>query len=148
MVMKLRFLCDRHRIELSGNPVWAIHCWQNNLDRGQELRGKKLWREAVPHLGCAFETSEIVMTTNAVEPYCARDMFLGSAWLMADTFAAMGEIEPSREVLTMAINRFERELMLRPNDQVSIKNYIGKLYAQIETSNAFATINRVSIAIH
>ncbi len=60
---KLKFLCDSHRGALSEKSSLAINCGQNGFDTGQLFHDQQLWREALPHLGCAFESAEIMIST-------------------------------------------------------------------------------------
>ncbi len=113
----------------------AFNCWRNGFDNGQDM-----WQEALPHFGCAFEASEIMMTTMALEPQYACEMFTSAAKLLAETFAKLGDIEQSMEVYWLAINRLERELSYRPQENQWVLNYLTELYQFVQTTGHSAPV--------
>ena len=135
--MKLRFLCATHRQALSDNPGQAIHCWQNGLDTGQILYEQLQWKEALPHLGCAMETSEIILTTRAVDLKNACQLLTSSAVLTANTLLKLGNQQDSRDVLDSTINRLERELNRSPNDKNDLLTFISCLYECLKNIDRF-----------
>ena len=134
--MKLRFLCGTHRMELSRNPEQAIHCWQNGFDTGQLFCEQQMWQEALPHLGCAFETSEILMTTKAVKPECAYELFTSSASLLIDAFERLDHADQCQEIYWMAIKRLTRELSCHPEEQARIGEHLEYLYRDVQHSDS------------
>ncbi|MBT7375414.1 MAG: hypothetical protein HN817_05755, partial [Porticoccaceae bacterium] len=56
--MKIQFLCPAHRQQMPKDVSKAIQFWQVGFDTGQFYRDHMLWTDAIPHLGCAFETAE------------------------------------------------------------------------------------------
>ncbi len=109
--MKLRFLCAGHRNQLSLNPGQAINCWQNSFDTGQLFYEQAMWEDALPHIGCAFETAEIILTTKAVDTPCACELFMSSAILLAKTYMQLGYREQILDVYEMAVYRLQREMV-------------------------------------
>lgn len=155
--MKLRFLCGAHRMQLSKKPDQAINCWQNGFDTGQTLHDEELWGDALPHLGCAFETSEILMTIKAVEPQCACELFASSAALLASNFEKLDLIEQSRDIYWMAINRLELELSYHSAGHFWINQHLKHLYELVQrldmtykrsSSGLAHTFNQQHVAIH
>ena len=130
--MKLRFLCDSHRGALTQKASLAINCWQNGFDTGQTFYDQKLWHEALPHLGCAFETAEIMISAQAIDRDNAYQFFTYSAVLLADTFMQLAFIERGREVCLLSIDRLERELNVFPDTQDIIKSQLDILYQSIK----------------
>ena len=130
--MKLRFLCDSHRGALTQKASLAINCWQNGFDTGQTFYDQKLWSDALPHLGCAFETAEIMISTQAIDRDNAYQFFTYSAVLLADTFMQLAFIERGREVCLLSIDRLERELNVFPDTQDIIKSQLDILYQSIK----------------
>lgn len=133
--MKLRFLCASHKVALTNKPRQAINCWQNGFDTGQFYHDQALWQEALPHAGCAFETAEILITTNAVELKSACELFICSAQLLEKTFKALGYFEQSQEVIWTTINRLERELRNQPKEIPFLNQQLTPLYQYIQASN-------------
>ena len=130
--MKLRFLCESHRGALTQKASLAINCWQNGFDTGQTFYDQKMWRDALPHLGCAFETAEIMISTQAIDRDNAYQFFTYSAVLLADTFMQLAFIERGREVCLLSIDRLERELNVFPDTQDIIKSQLDILYQSIK----------------
>jgi len=130
--MKLRFLCESHRGALTQKASLAINCWQNGFDTGQTFYDQKLWSDALPHLGCAFESAEIMMSTQAIDRDNAYQFFTYSAVLLADTFMQLAFIERGREVCLLSIERLEKELNFFPEMQDLIKSQLDILYQSIK----------------
>ena len=130
--MKLRFLCDSHRGALTGKASLAINCWQNGFDTGQTFYEQKLWSDALPHLGCAFEAAEIMLSTQAIDRDNAYQFFTYSAVLLADTFMQLAFIERGREVCLLSIERLEKDFNFFPEAQHVIKSQLEILYRSIK----------------
>jgi len=130
--MKLRFLCDSHRGALTEKASLAINCWQNGFDTGQTFYDQKLWSDALPHLGCAFESAEIMISTQAIDRDNAYQFFTYSAVLLADTFMQLAFIERGRQVCLLSIERLEKELNFFPETQDVIKSQLDILYQSIK----------------
>lgn len=126
--MKLRFLCGAHRMELTQKPEKAINCWQNGLDTGHFFCEQQMWKEALPHFGCAFETSEILITTRTVDSKCAYELFTYSALLLIDAFGKLGCADQCQAIYWMAIKRLTRELSSQPEAQACITPHLEHLY--------------------
>lgn len=126
--MKLRFLCGAHRAELTRSPGKAITCWQDGFDTGQLLSEQKMWQEALPHLGCAFETSEIMIATAAIEPVSAYELFTSSAALLMEAFGELGYAEQRQNIYWITVKRLNRELSCNPQAEASINKNLNDLY--------------------
>ena len=146
--MKMHFLCALHRAELSSKSNLAINCWQNSFDAGQLLYEQGMWHEAAPHLGCAFETAEIILSTSAVDRLNACELFTYSALLLADTFMKIHLLRHAHAICTLTITRLERELNYISNTQHAIKNHLSQVYERIhqidkQMANSTATEQNV-----
>lgn len=104
-----------------------MNCWCTGFDTGQFLFEQQMWQEALPHLGCAFETSEILMTTRAIEASCAYELFTWSASLLADTYTKLGYVDQSGEIYGMAVRRLTHELSCHPEAQTNIGKHLEYL---------------------
>jgi len=126
--MTLRFLCSTLRVELSRNQELAIHLWQNEVAVGQALCEKRLWKEALPHLGRAFEASDFLLTTRVVEPSCAHELFTSSAILLFNAFGKLGSLYKSREIYWAAVKCLTHQISCHPDEQTSIDGHLEHLY--------------------
>ena len=93
---------------------------------------EELWRDAVPYLGCAFETSEILITTKGIELRLACEIFADSAILLAKIFIELEDFDKAQDILYMTIDRLEGELFLWPEHGVFINQHLKNLYKQTE----------------
>lgn len=59
--MRLRFLCPHHRDWVYFHPQEAHQKLAQSWRYGELLIEQEKWREAVPFLGCAYETTEILL---------------------------------------------------------------------------------------
>ena len=126
--MKLSFLCDAHRQELTTNVTKAIRFWQEGFDTGQFFNEQSLWIEAIPHAGCAFEIAEIFVTNKEIDHSVAYEWFYASTVLLAEAFHSLGYTDEAYEVMALAIERFDRELNLSGVDQTLVMDYLNKLH--------------------
>jgi hypothetical protein len=145
--MKLKFLCEKHRMELTNEPGQAIHCWQNGFEAGQFLCHQKRWQEALPHLGCAFETSEIMMVTKAVDSRFACEVFTCTTLLLGNTFSELGYVAQSMEVYRMAIDRLEIELS-HSAQREWINQYLDQLYTHLRDPAISSIPKAPWVAVH
>lgn len=142
--MKMRFLCCTHREELSKKPSQAINIWQNGFDTGKTLFEEEQWQDALPQLGCAFETAEIILTSRAVDASHASEIFTHSAILLARVFAELGHINQSFEILLLAVDRIEQELMYQPGMKAWYNTNLQTIYDAIDSPH-FVKSNSASV---
>ena len=126
--MKLSFLCDAHRQELTTNVTKAIRFWQEGFDTAQFFNEQSLWVEAITHAGCAFETAEIFVTNKEIDYTVAYEWFYASTILLAKAFNSLGNTDEAYEVMGLAIERFDRELGLFDVEQKLVMDYLNKLH--------------------
>ena len=131
-MMKLRFLCGTHRAELARNPRRAVHCWQDGFDTGLLFCEQQMWHEALPHLGCAFETAEILLTTKAIESHGAYELFASSAGLLITVFRQIDYPDQAEQIYWMAVKRLTAELHNLPAEQTCIAEHLEQLYKQLQ----------------
>lgn len=133
--MKLSFLCAPHRVELTNKPNKAIRCWQDGFDTGQALYDQHMFKEALPYLGCAFETSEIILSSRIIDSKSACEFFSSSAVACANTLAQLECIDRAFEVFWMAINRLEKECYQHQKDKPWITSYLVYFYECIQSAD-------------
>ncbi|WP_340678822.1 hypothetical protein [Paraglaciecola sp.] len=107
--MTNRFLCPTHRQWLQTNPTAAIAHFTDTQDTGQWYREQGLWQQALPYVGCAYETAEIVLNLQVKDKALSVINFTSSAILLADTWHKAGEFSNSRDVLRNAQQRLVPE---------------------------------------
>lgn len=152
--MKLRFLCGQHRKLLNLHPDKAIHCWQNGFDMGQYFCDQQHWNEALPHLGCAFEAAEIVLTKRNIDTESACELFVASAAHLIIAYGKLGYRDQSQEVCCMAVRRLTEELTRNPVTEMGVANHLEYLYGQLQDSNCLEQssletfTNSSGVAIH
>ena len=126
--MKLSFLCDAHRQELTINVTKAIRFWQEGFDTAQFFNEQGLWMEAIPHAGCAFEVAEIIITNKEIDCAMAYEWFYASTLLLTDAFTSLSYTEEAYEVKALAIDRFDWELSVTSIDQKLVMDYLYELH--------------------
>lgn len=113
--MKLKFLCSTHKQWLANEPQQAMNCWLNGFETGQVLCDKGQWREALPYIGCAFESAEIILTIvtshSTIQRKDAISYFVSSSIFLADTLLQIGATVQAKEIYRVASSRLERELL-------------------------------------
>ena len=144
--MKIRFLCAAHRSALAGQPEKAINCWQNGFDRGHFLIEQKNLKGALTHLGCAFETAEILMTTKAVEANLAYELYTSSALLLIDVFAKLGHADQSQQTYWAVVKRLMQELSGDAESQLCVAEHLENLYKQVQQTNTMERKSDLSAA--
>ena len=134
--MKFRFLCNNRRQQLLQETAFAIHSWQDSFDTGMNLLQDRVFDEAIPHLGCAFETSEILLTSKVIEPKTAYELMAQSAAILAKAFASLAYHQQANQVISMTIDRFEHECLLQPHNAQQILSHIEGLLSGINSLDA------------
>ncbi len=124
---KLNFLCPKHRSELINHPAKAIAFWQKGFDTGQFYCDKEQWHDAIPHLGCAYESAEIMLTSQAIDTRSAYEILTESAILLANSFNYVRFKESALTVFSLTINRLERELHFNPHSAIDIQPHLQAL---------------------
>ena len=132
--MKLQFLCGNHRLELERSPLKAIQFCKAGLDTGQFYRDHMLWLEAIPHLGCAFETAEILLSKSksTIDHEDACERFSDTALLLASTFTNAIRVADAEEVIWMAINRLKKELSVDRTKTKWVSRHLANQYQELK----------------
>ena len=107
--MKLQFLCPTHREQLATNPSYAISCWQNGVDTARSFIDEQQWNDALIHIGCAFESAEIIMASGAIPRHQACDIFASSALKLADLFIKVNKQQQAQQVYSLTSARLQQE---------------------------------------
>ena len=131
--MNFKFLCPAHREQLQSKIGKAIRLWQVGFDTGQFYRDHLLWHDAIPYLGCAFETAEILLTNNHLEHELSCEWYTSSAMLLASTFVNINSHRQAEEIMWMAIKRLEKELVRNSQSNIWINRYLEQIYSQLRS---------------
>jgi len=126
--MKLRFLCATHRAYLEKNPSAALRLWEAGFDSAQSFYDANLWDQALPHIGCAFETANIVLTSKIVERVKACELLTSSTVMLAFTLLKLGEMNDAQNTYCHTISRLERELSAGGVGYLDLQQSLGFLY--------------------
>ena len=136
--MKFRFLCSNRRQQLLKQTAFAIHSWQDSFDTGMNLLQDRVFEEAIPHLGYAFETSEVLLTSKAIEAESAYELMVQSASMLAKAFASLSYYKQANQVMSMTIDRLGHECLMQPDETKQILPHIEKLLQGINSLEAMA----------
>lgn len=114
--MQQSFICPTHRSWLNQNPDAAVTHFSTTQDTAQYYRDMGDWQEALPYLGCAFETAEIVMGQHRLDPLIKVINFTSSAILLADTYQKLAQTQQGLTVYKQAQQRLVSEYSLSLHD--------------------------------
>lgn len=110
--MSHNFLCPNHRQWLSTHPLAAHAHLRETQDTGQYYREQGAWQQALPFLGCAYETAEIVLVQAEQQTSKKVVDFTATAVLLADTLHKLGQKTMSLAVYEQAQMRLKPELVI------------------------------------
>ena len=130
--MKLRFICAAHKQELTVNTEKALKFCQDGFDTGQFYNDHLQWKEAISHLGCAFEAAEILLSHSNIDNEVSCDWLATSAQLLALNLYNLQYVSQAEDVIWMAINRLEEQLVQQPGQVLWMDQYLVLLYAELK----------------
>ena len=131
--MNMRFLCKTHREHLLNEPTRAKAFWGIAFDTAQSFYDQCLWSEALPHIGCAFETSDIMLTSKVEDPRQTYELMSSSSVLLAYILLKVGQVDEARNVYWCTIKRLERELSEGNANYPELQHNLGFLYRCVES---------------
>ena len=131
--MNMRFLCKTHREHLLNEPTRAKAFWGIAFDTAQSFYDQCLWSEALPHIGCAFETSDIMLTSKVEDTRQTYELMSSSSVLLAYTLLKVGQVDEARNVYWFTIKRLERELSEGNANYPELQHNLGFLYRCVES---------------
>ena len=105
--MALTFLCPIHRDWVYFHPLDALSQLEETQQQGEVFMQKQEWQEAVTFLGCAFETTEILIESQGNEKSFLLSRLTTLAMLLATSFAMLNSINYGQVILKQAKQRLQ-----------------------------------------
>lgn len=112
--MNYKFLCPTHREELKSKPDRALVSWANTNETGLNLADHGKHTDALPHLACAFEIADIILTQAQIDQVTieqdqATAIFTKSTLSLALSLNVLGLQEQKESILMLAIDRLNKQ---------------------------------------
>lgn len=104
---RLSFLCPVHREWVYFHSQTALSYLEEAQKKGETLMQESDWQEALPFLGCAFETTEILIEVQDTEKTFLLGRLTTLSILLAKTFNQLGKCNHGRLILEQAENRLQ-----------------------------------------
>ena len=103
--MRLVFLCPIHRDWIYFHPEEALNYLENVHNKGHILLVGHCWREAIPYLGSAFETAEILLQLHGSEEPSLADKLSNLAIALAKSYQAVDEVHNGLLILEQSLSQ-------------------------------------------
>jgi hypothetical protein len=110
--------------------------WQSGFDTAQIFCDEGSWSEALGHIGCAFETAEIILISDEVDRHNSVELMTSSAVMLAFTLLKLGRTTDALDIYWRAIWRLEGELAKGSVQHAQLQKHLGFLYRCVENLNA------------
>lgn len=105
--MTLTFLCSAHRDWVYFHPEEALTSLDESQSKGELLMQSHSWQEATTYLGCAFETTEILMELQGIEKSFLLGRLTALAIYLADSFSKLNAVVYQNLVLDQAEQKLQ-----------------------------------------
>lgn len=125
--MTLCFLCKNHRVWLSQHPDEATQSCVSTCEAGWMLYQQGRWQEALPYVGSAFETAEILLSNRVIMPGSAMEWFLHTLAGLIQTLKALDHVDVCKELYRTATDRLKQERINNPSLQAGIDAQVRRL---------------------
>lgn len=103
------FLCSQCRDWLSHQADQNYPYYSRVCDVGRYYYQQKNWEEALPYIGCAFETAEIMLENRVLLPVLAINCLLHATTGLTSTLLNLGRVVACREVYKVVLSVLEKE---------------------------------------
>ncbi|KGJ90469.1 hypothetical protein [Thalassotalea sp. ND16A] len=103
--MKYQFLCSNHGQQLQSSPGRALSCYRDASEHGENLAFSGLHSEAIPYLGCAFESAEMLLEQMSLNVNHYALCFTESAVMLAKSLSLAGLENECDEILNLCVQR-------------------------------------------
>lgn len=104
-----RFICAPHRQAMLTDLAMAERCSRIALETGLSYKSLGQHREALAHLGCAFESSEIVLSGEQAANLDILGLFNSASCALLQCLKILGYDEQAKQVLAMTLDRLKQE---------------------------------------
>ena len=105
--MQLTFLCSLHREWVYFHSQAALSYLDDAQKKGEAFMEEDDWQEALPFLGCAFETTEILLEVQGAEKTFLLGRLTSLSILLAKVFNQLGRSNYGQLVLEQAEKRLQ-----------------------------------------
>jgi hypothetical protein len=105
--MALTFLCPVHRDWVYFHPKDALVQLEETQQQGEFFMQKQQWQEAMPFLGCAFETTEILIELQGNGKSFLLSRLTTLAILLATNFANLNAMNYAQLILKQAQEKLQ-----------------------------------------
>lgn len=129
--MALTFLCATHREWLVRQPDQAIESYTNASKKSIYLMDQRQWKQAIPYLGCALESAEILLATRAMSPSISLDWYLQSLARLIGVLNKLDFGAGCVEVYSAAIDFLRGELGGEAEINLSLESQINRLIREL-----------------
>lgn len=141
--MQLTFLCPVHRDWVYYHPDEAMDRIEKAQRQGEILMQQQRWDRAVPFLGCAFETAEILLE---FDDLCASTLvtrLTSLAILLACCFDKVGSSAHGQAILDQAERTLQREKV--DSEEGSAKcSYLEQCILAVKSGRDFPADSRTT----
>ncbi|MFT5579660.1 MAG: hypothetical protein ACI9WS_002420 [Paraglaciecola psychrophila] len=128
--MKINFLCINHRTFFTTQPEEAFQSCVRTCDTGWTLYQQGRWQEALPYVGTAFETAELLLNNRVMAPRIAMDWFLHAQAGLIQVLKKLGHLEACEGIYRGTIDRLKQEQTSNPEMNATIAQQIMRLNAE------------------
>lgn len=118
------FLCNKHRIWLASDLVKAVECLFVNMKTAEALKRTGSAEKALPHAGCAYETSALILNTENIDIENALHYFTEAALLTAQLQVQLEAPQKARQLLQQAIQTLRTQV---PPSKNALSSGLNKL---------------------
>ena len=105
--MALNFLCSVHRDWVYFHPQDALAQLEAKQQRGEKFMQMQEWQEAIKILGCAFETTEILIEIQDTKKTFLLSILTTLAMLLATSFAELNAMSYGQLILKQAQQKLQ-----------------------------------------
>ena len=101
---KLHFLCAHHRDWVYFNSQEALEHLEQIQLKGEFLLEHQKWQEAMPLLGCAWETTSILLDLYSGEKTFLVNKLCGQTILLSTCLSRLGHLESARQISAQTLS--------------------------------------------
>jgi len=129
--MKINFLCTQHRNWLSHQPDEALKCCARYSETGWQLNQQQRWKDALPYMGCAYETASIILSTEALAPDDAREWLMHTLSGLTQTLIKLNHLEVCEYIYEGTMDLLRKEPADSPTSKFNITRQINQLAREL-----------------